>query len=81
MYPYYSNTISFISKTNKNRGLRGKKGMIDSKLFKEKFVFTLTPTTPTGVLIGLKKDHIHDTVANPIAILLMKVVLDNSLQS
>jgi len=55
--------------------------LADSKLFKEKLAFPRAPTTPTGVLIGVKKDHIHDTVANPIAIGLMKVVLDNSSQS
>jgi len=78
LYSYSSNIIRFINKTPKRIGFKQKEGKRYSKLFKEKSAFTLTPATPMGVLIGTNKYHVHYPVAYPMAIELLKVVLDNS---
>ena len=41
--------MRFINKTNKNEGFGEEIGSKDSKLFKEKSVFTLTLMTPAKV--------------------------------
>jgi hypothetical protein len=43
----------------KNKGFWEKATKQHSNLFKEKLALAYTPTTPTGVLIGISKYHIQ----------------------